>query len=129
MLTTAWMLHPFFDSGIAVTSTVQIPLSPHCRCTAYVPVCADLLGVNGTERRLPSTSPSARPDTGRSLGFWCTHVCTRNSAPFVDASYGFTGVSIEIHGPPNIAVRCVAPFVAAVTATRPTTIIAPSAAR
>ena len=47
----------------------------------------------------------------------------------VDDVYGFTGVSIEIHGPPNIATRCGALLVAAVTATRPTTIIAPSAAR
>jgi len=43
--------------------------------------------------------------------------------------YGLTGVSIEIHGPPNIASRCGAFPVAAVTAASPTTITAPNAAR
>src|SRR5690349_12567164 len=122
------MLQPFFASGIAVRSTVQIPFSPHSRRTTYVPICPELVSLNGTVRRFPSTIPSARPDTGRSLGFMCTYVCTTNSPPVCDATYGFTGDSIEIHGPPNIAPYGVL-FVAAVTATSPTTSVAPSAAR
>jgi hypothetical protein len=81
------------------TRTIQVPSLGHCLRTANTPGLEVASNVSAIVRRASLTSPSADPLTEARLGTPSrVAACTRNTAPAVELSNGFTGDSIDSQG-------------------------------